>query len=236
MPTFSTGHVRAPDKDHLITLDQRRRRAPLMAALPAAYDAVAAGIVGPVKDQSNCGSCWDFSGTGMIEIAYAKAGIPNILLSEEYTLSCCRNGGCNGDDNGPYTARRGSCLFKPAMTLYKITDWGFCDNNGDGVASVDSIKQAIFQYGCAGSAIAADDAFMNIRPGSVFSGNSRDINHDIILVGWDDAKGAWKLRNSWGSGWVDSGYCWIKYGANEVGTEAVFCHVDSVAPPIDWFV
>jgi hypothetical protein len=64
----------------------------------------------------------------------------------------------------------------------------------------------------------------------VFNGNSRQINHDVALVGWDDAKGAWLLRNSWGD-WCDGGYCWIAYGANCVGTEPVFATVPSPEPP-----
>jgi C1A family cysteine protease len=121
------------------------------------------------------------------------------------------------------------------MTLYKVDDWGFADGNGgNGVAPTTAIKAAIMAYGCVGSAIAADNAFMNVKPGQVFKGNSRDINHDIILVGWDDAKGAWILRNSWGTGWCDGGYCWIAYGANSVGTEAVWCVVHNANPPINF--
>jgi len=260
MATYPTGHVRASNKDHLIALAQRRHRfmAGPVTPLPPAWDSVSQGWVGAIKDQAQCGSCWDFSGTGMIEIAYNKAGLGPIVLSEEYTLSCCRNGGCNGDDNvtvlewakktglpttadyGPYAGRPQQCAFRNSMTLYKVNDWGFCDNaGGNGVAPVDTIKAAIMQHGSAGSAIAADDAFMNIRPGTVFHGSgSRDINHDIILVGWDDTKGAWILRNSWGTSWVDGGYCWIAYGANQVGTEAVWCQVDNINPPVDvpWLI
>ena len=50
-------------------------------------------------------------------------------------------------------------------------------------------------------------------------------NHAVLLVGWDDSysrenfregnrpqnDGAWLVRNSWGSGWGDKGYCWISY-------------------------
>jgi C1A family cysteine protease len=208
-------------------------------------------------------NCWDFSGTGIVEIAYNKAGVgggPNMMvLSEEYTLSCCRNGGCGGDDNvsvldwakksglpmtadyGPYKARAGTCAFKQAMTLYKVDDWGFADGSqGDGVTPTPAIKAAIMQYGAVGIAIAADDAFSNISPGTVFdSTTSAGIDHDVILVGWDDSKGrngAWKLRNSWGTSWCDGGYCWIGYGVNKVGTEAVWCRINASAPPIDYFV
>jgi len=215
------------------------------------WDSRTLGIIPPVKNQANCGSCWDFSGSGVVTVALIKAGqIKNdgTQVSEQFILDCSSNGGCNGDDNttvlafakstgmptdadyGPYNARPGRC--KSGLKLLKIKDWGFADGGqGNGVTPVQQIKDAIAQYGCVGAAIAADDRFMNVRPGEVFDGNARDINHDIILCGWDDAKGAWLLRNSWGTDWCDGGYCWIKYGANSVGTEAVWAVADSVGPP-----
>ncbi len=35
--------------------------------------------------------------------------------------------------------------------------------------------------------------------------------HCILLVGYDDAKNAFKLLNSWGKNWKDDGYCWVDY-------------------------
>jgi C1A family cysteine protease len=48
--------------------------------------------------------------------------------------------------------------------------------------------------------VAADGAFENYS-GGVFSGRATGINHDVYLVGWDDAKGAWLMINSWGPDW-----------------------------------
>jgi cathepsin L len=217
--------------------------------------------VGPIQDQQQCGSCWDFSGTGIIDIAYNKAGIgggPDVfVLSEEYTLSCYRNGGCNGDDNtvvleyakahglplqsdyrqayGPYPDAKHckipACAWKPTMHLYKISDWGFADgsSSGESVTPTPAIKSAIMNYGAVGAGIAADDAFQKINSATVFKGSgATTIDHDIILIGWDDSKEAWLLRNSWGTtDWGDQGYCWIAYGANCVGTEAVWCEVST---------
>ena len=56
------------------------------------------------------------------------------------------------------------------------------------------------KYGGVGCAVAADGSFMGYS-GGVFSGNARGINHDVYLAGWDDAKGAWLMVNSWGPGW-----------------------------------
>jgi C1A family cysteine protease len=239
------------------------RHEPALKALPpinaASWDSRTMGWIGPPKDQAQCGSCWDFSGTCVVEVACYKAGIlapdGSQALSEEYTLSCGRNGGCNGDDNttvlsdakahglpltsayGQYSAGGGKptkCVWVPTMKLYRLTDWGFCDSNGgQGITATQDIKNCIAAYGCVGAAIAADDAFMNIAPGTVFQGSgSTEIDHDIVLIGWDDSKGAWLLRNSWGASWCDGGYCWIKYRANCVGTESVFGFVTAApAPP-----
>jgi cathepsin L len=259
---YAKGHIRRPDKDQLIRMSHSRHRAMLHARLavppPPAWDSRDHKWVGPIKDQQQCGSCWDFSGTGIIDIAYNKAGIgggPGVfVLSEEYTLSCCRNGGCGGDDNttvleyakayglplqsayrspyGPYPDENNckipACAWNPAMQLYKITDWGFADGTSgtQSVTSTPAIKSAIMNYGAVGAGIAADDAFQNIQPGTVFKGSAAtQVDHDIILIGWDDSKGAWLLRNSWSTVWADKGYCWIAYGANAVGTEAVWCEV-----------
>ena len=38
-----------------------------------------------------------------------------------------------------------------------------------------------------------------------------------MLIGWDDSKQAWLVKNSWGTGWGEGGYAWIHYGANDIG-------------------
>lgn len=251
MAKYHKGHIRREDKDHLIELSHakhgERLRGMRAVPQPASWDSRALGLIGPIKDQQQCGSCWDFSGTGCVEVAYNKAGIgggANIfVLSEEYTLSCYRNGQCNGDDNttvldwakahglpltsdyGPYKASPGKCHYKHKMALYKIDDWGFADGaGGSGVTPTPDIKSAIMQYGAVGCAVAADDAFQNYTSG-VFQSTQSDpnqIDHDVMLVGWNDADGAWILRNTWNTSWGESGYMRIAYGANLVGTEAVW--------------
>lgn len=255
---YARGHVRHPAKDHLIAISHARHGHRLhalraAASLPSSFDARTMGFIGPIKDQGSCGSCWDFSGTGLVEVAYNKAGIGGgaaaMVLSEEYTLSCLNNGGCDGDDNvtvlewakghglpltsdyGPYKAAPGTCLYAPTMKLYSIDDWGFANATApdSGVAPRDDIKSAIMQYGAVGCAVAADDKFEAYTGGVFADSGSTDVNHDVMLVGWDDADGAWILRNSWTAGWGESGYMRIAYGANQVGIEAVWA-VKNAAP------
>jgi cathepsin L len=54
-------------------------------------------------------------------------------------------------------------------------------------------------------------------------------NHVVTLIGWDDAKKAWLIKNSWGTGWGgtcdygdERGYMWIHYGTNNIGYVAAW--------------
>ena len=247
-----TGYVRRPDKDHLIQLSNAQHAAFLhnLQAIqpPPSWDSRNLGFVGPIKDQEQCGSCWDFSGTGIVEIAYNKTGIGggvnSFILSEEYSLDCLQSGKCGGDDHtrvlewakahglpldsdyGAYTGTPAACAYTPGMSLFKIDSWGFAStSSGVAVTPVSQIKAAIMQFGAVGCAIAgaADDPFQQFGGGAIFTDTGATaVDHDVILVGWDDPTGAWLLRNSWGDSWGDSGYMWIKYGANRVGTESVW--------------
>ena len=48
------------------------------------------------------------------------------------------------------------------------------------------------------------------------------VNHGMLIVGYDDAlcsnNGAWIVKNSWGAGWGEAGYCYVAYGACNIGS------------------
>ena len=55
------------------------------------------GYVTPVKDQKQCGSCWDFSAIGVLESAHAIETGELVSLSEQEIMDCNdTNDGCNG--------------------------------------------------------------------------------------------------------------------------------------------
>ena len=57
------------------------------------------GVVSPVKNQGNCGSCWTFSTTGALEAAYALEFGSILSLSEQQLIDCAQafdNHGCSG--------------------------------------------------------------------------------------------------------------------------------------------
>ncbi|MGJ1404493.1 C1 family peptidase [Sphingobacterium sp. G1-14] len=60
-----------------------------------------------------------------------------------------------------------------------------------------------------------DEGFQALRGGNIYhysSGNEKG-GHAMVVVGYDDHKGAFKVINSWGTQWGDGGFGWISYTA-----------------------
>ncbi|MBZ4419309.1 C1 family peptidase [Myxococcus sp. RHSTA-1-4] len=81
------------------------------------------------------------------------------------------------------------------------------------VADIKEVKaQLNAGYPVAIGAIV-DDGFHASGPGAIWrsvQGAQRG-GHAMLVVGYDDARGAFKLINSWGTRWGDGGYGWIAY-------------------------
>lgn len=59
---------------------------------------------------------------------------------------------------------------------------------------------------------AIDQAFIRHPAGTIWNSSGTAIGgHAMVVVGFDDAKRAFKLMNSWGAQWADGGYCWVDY-------------------------
>ena len=101
----------------------------------------------------------------------------------------------------------------------------------------DEVKQAILEHGAVSGRInmvtgtrsyegGCSASFRTNGDRSCLYGNYEGINHEVMLVGWDDdfaisnfsadlqppQPGAWLARNSWGGeGYGPNGYFWISY-------------------------
>lgn len=225
-----------------------------LGALPPSFDWRDAGLP-PVRNQGGCGSCWAFATVGALESQIAIQSGTAQNLSEQYLVSCNESGwDCGGgwwahdyhewripageseagavlEADFPYQASNVPCN-PPHSHPYRIDGWAYVPGNED---SVEEIKQAIYQYGPVAAGVAVGPAFHAYSEGVFDNDESDDINHAIVLVGWDDAYfwegntyGVWILRNSWGSGWGEDGYMYIAYGTSRVGYSANYVEYASV--------
>jgi cathepsin L len=201
------------------------------------YDLRTQGVMTPVRNQGNCGSCWAFSAMGSYEASYLARNGLQIDTSEQYILGCANSGTCNGgwygtvfqwmltngvadEASAPYTAKDSSCV-KGVSTPYKADLWGYVSPSSS-IPTVSQIKQSICDHGAVTAAVYVSNGFQAYTSGVFNEKKTNTINHGIVLAGWDDNKGAWLLKNSWGSNWGDGGYMWIAYGSNSVGYGAAW--------------
>merc|ERR1711860_17397 len=187
------------------------------------------GAVTPIKDQAQCGSCWAFSTTGSQESANFISKESLKSLSEQQLVDCSGsygNQGCNGGlmDNAfkyylgkgkgaaaeeayPYTGRDGSCkTFTPVVEISKFTDVPAKDEDG--------LKTAVTQQPVS---IAVDARKWQSYRGGVFTGCGAlvQLDHGVLAVGYSDSY--WKVKNSWGTSWGESGFIRLTMGQNECG-------------------
>ena len=210
----------------------------LCTASRAAFSWRNSNKVTPVRNQDGCGSCWAFSAMGAYEGAYAIRNNSLIDSSEQDVLSCSGAGSCNGGwwakvydwmiSNGtategtyPYTATDSSCLTS-VSNIYRAVAWGYVIPSG-GIPTVEQLKQALCEHGPLTVAVYVSPLFQAYING-VFNEHdtTHGINHGVTLVGWDDQKKAWLIKNSWGAGWGDAGYMWIAYDSNNIGLGAAW--------------
>jgi cathepsin L len=209
----------------------------------ASFDWRKHGKVTPVKSQI-CGTCWDFTAMGAYEGSYAIRNKAKVDTSEQYNLNCHNAGSCAGgwwmpvfekmittgtatEAAVPFTGNDGAACPAAAQTPYKATAWSLISSNPDLKVrpTVAQMKSALCAHGPLATAVMVDNAFQAYTGGTFVTGQSYNwINHGVVIVGWDDAKQAWLIKNSWGTNWgetggygAERGYMWIGYNTNNIG-------------------
>lgn len=196
----------------------------LPAATAASMDWTTKNAVTPVKNQKSCGSCWAFSTTGSVEGIHAITTGKLTSFSEQELVDCAGsygNQGCNGglmddgfkyikskgdvlESNYPYTAKTGKCKASETKNpAVKVTGYK------DVKANSESQLMAAVQKQPVSVAIEADQSGFQFYKSGVFSGTcGTRLDHGVLVVGYgtDGSKDYWKVKNSWGTSWGQSGY------------------------------
>jgi C1A family cysteine protease len=117
-------------------------------------------------------------------------------------------------------------------TFVKALTWDFVSAAPQKVAATEEIKRAIVVYGSVVSTISFDSCIL-LYGGGTFNEEQNKINgrlrkgsHLVLIIGWDDEKQAWLVKNSYGKDWGENGFGWIKYGSNNIGLMAAFVVAD----------
>ncbi len=195
------------------------------------------GKVTPVRDQDGCGSCWAFATLGAYEGSQLLRNNAMLDTAEQEVLNCSGAGGCGGgwwagafdhlrgtgtadEARYPYTASDAACKTDTPTPHHSIA-WAYVKEDG-GIPSVAQLKKALCKYGPLTVAVRVTGAFQGYTTGVFNENDPGPINHGVTLIGWDDNRQAWLIKNSWGPGWGDHGYMWIHYGSNSIGYGAAW--------------
>ena len=183
-----------------------------------------------IRDQGQCGSCWAFGAIAALEAAinieYNMSDV-DMDLSEQYLVACGPGYGCSGgwanlsfewmQETGgalpescfPYIAENGSCDDKCIdweSYLLPISEYWTAVNQSN-----DAIKQALIDTGPLVADVAVYDDWFGYRGGILVHprqpGESVwDINHQPVIVGYNDSEQCWIVKNSWGKYWGEDTY------------------------------
>ena len=195
--------------------------------VPSYYDSRDYGYISPIKNQFSGANCWSFGSIATLEACLKKATGISYDLSEENVKNLMsyyslfgrtyepNEGGVDSmamsyfaswlgpvnDSLDEYDDYSGlSEVFSPLVHVQNIYCLPVRKNTDDN----DAIKRAIMDYGAVTASV-----------------NWTGTYHTISLIGWDDnynakdifgnyAKGAWIVKNSWGTV-LEDGFCHMSY-------------------------
>lgn len=147
-------------------------------------------------------------------------------------------GGIEAADYDAYSEQKNACRIIAPARPYWLVNWGYVADENAPVPYVlpttDALKRAVMK-GPVVTAIATggwNDYWRTNTDGSpyeywpengVFEGAATsylkpcNIDHEVVIVGWDDDLGVWLIRNSWGPEWGENGYMKLRYDRHYVG-------------------
>ena len=192
----------------------------------SSIDHVKGGLVGPVKNQGACGSCWAFASTASIEGVNAAVTWKLKNFADQEVLDCTYSesrDGCGGGSikDGMKHVEKSGRLALTKNVWYSARDRK-CDYAGKVPSNLHSAKVTGYRrYLIAGdkrlqdsiwtsvpsvAIIVLDDFFQ--YSGGIYNGcpstKHIDVSHAVTAVGYDPF--SWKVKNSWGERWGEGGF------------------------------
>jgi len=222
------------------------------AVIPAEFDARVRwpGLIHPIRDQQQCGSCWAFSASEVLSDRVAIAsGKASPVLSPEDMVSCdtgdsgCQGGALPGawaylvntgivsDACLPYSAGSGAappcsqkCADGESWSSSKVKASSSYAINGVGHMQQELMTKGPIQVG-----FMVYGSFMSYRSGvyqKLPDETMPEGGHAVKIIGWgvEGGQDYWLVANSWGPSWGLDGFFKIKRGADA-------CSIETMGPP-----
>merc|ERR1719215_1990014 len=145
----------------------------------------------------------------------------------EYAFTYAQSNGMERESDYGYTGRNGTCSFDQSKIIDKVASYTTVPK-----ADSDALKNAVAQQPISIGINAAGFGFQ-LYSGGVMNPLwcPANLDHGVLIVGYgeDNGKMFWKVKNSWGKSWGESGYFRIK---RITGTGVGKCGVteDATAP------
>ncbi len=231
------------EKAHPGVLPESKRKLPRATA--KAFDWSKHGVTGLIYAQGKTPYCWAFAAVEAFECSWRIRNQGKPVLAVQPIIDHTKeNGGAPFSRglkdlvlNGTAPFAKYPFIGKPATPRkvemkYRAVAYGYV-GDGRAVPDTDALKEALLKHGPLVVGVHADNEGFKKYKGGLFIGSDRPaagkppVDHAVLLVGWDDKLGAWKIKNSWNTTWGDGGHMWIKYGANNVGLGAMWIRAQS---------
>jgi hypothetical protein len=141
------------------------------------------------------------------------------------------------DDPNPilhdYTGKDGACKGLKINKGFQALTWDYVPYPPDKIPAVAELKTALLEHGPLVVLVRITEAFQAYQDGLFNERAPGEVNHAVVLIGWDDSKRAWLIQNSWGEEWgakikfglsdtADGGFMWIAWDSNGIGKYAAW--------------
>jgi hypothetical protein len=240
-PTTKASSIEAAYQRLQAQADLRARQQKPQKGKPSrGFDWTLLGIATHVHDQGHAGTCWAHAGVEALEANWEIRTATSPFLSVQPVLDELHHAqggtahmvfpelmkwGTGLQQDYPYLMGK---LNPPEKGLlpYRALTWGFVHGKRP---TVDQIKLALRRYGPLYTCVFATSGWASNR-GQVLADKRHypGVNHAVLIVGWDDSKKAWKIKNSWGTGWGAGGFGYVAYGHYNIGAGTAW--VEALVP------
>jgi C1A family cysteine protease len=199
-----------------------------VSALPASVDWRTKGVVLPVSNIDQCGSCWAFTVAQSLSSMNAINGGNLTAYSVQQIMDCSYsygNQGCNGgypdyafnytskygvetEANYPYLGKDQKCKYNASDVVYKNTGWMDVPPGNSLALAAAVVNQPL--------SVAVDSDTWQLYTSGIITSSKcgTEIDITVLAVGYSSQNNQdyWILQNQWGTTWGIQGYIYVAKG------------------------